>query len=55
MRCLPEKLDRVRRFWELAVDRPIHALRLTATGAPGHPLYIPADQPLQPYHPEETP
>lgn len=31
--------------------RPLYALRLTADGHPGHPLYIPADAPLIDLHP----
>lgn len=43
------KADRVARFWELAGDARVDALRVTQSGAPGHPLYIPADTTPTPY------
>jgi len=51
------KPDRVARFWQLAEARldesrgwgHVSALRVTKSGAPGHPLYIPADAELKPY------
>jgi len=33
---------------------PLKALRLTSTGQPGHPLYVPADTQLIDYQPETT-
>lgn len=45
------KPDRVGMFWSLAkaCEATVHALRVTQSGAPGHPLYIPATATPQPY------
>jgi len=40
---------RAARVLEMLNTRPVWALRITATGAPEHPLYIPGDAPLVVY------
>ncbi|HMM95318.1 DUF1643 domain-containing protein [Phycicoccus sp.] len=46
------RLDRVRRFFELADGDVVTALSVTAVGAPGHPLYLRADLQPEPYRPK---
>lgn len=40
---------RVTKVLHLLDAHPVHALRVTKYGAPGHPLYIPRSTPLTPY------
>lgn len=43
------KPDRVAEFFELAGDRPVHALGLTKAGQPRHPLYLRSESEPVPY------
>lgn len=45
------RADRVQAFWGLmqAAGAQLRCLRITKAGTPGHPLYIPGEQPLMPW------
>lgn len=45
----PVAKERAKQFLDLMAGRQMYCLGTTKSGAPRHPLYVPADQPLVPF------